>query len=66
LIAGDLDIAVFPGQLNADIVQRALATPGIRLMNVTQAGAIAKTIPGFKRRRVGARSRQLEPRRPRC
>jgi TRAP-type uncharacterized transport system substrate-binding protein len=49
LIAGDIDIAVFPGQLNADIVQRALATPGIRLMNVTQAGAIAKTIPGFKR-----------------
>jgi TRAP-type uncharacterized transport system substrate-binding protein len=49
LIAGDIDIAVFPGQLNADVVQRALATPGIRLMNVTQAGAIAKTIPGFKR-----------------
>jgi TRAP-type uncharacterized transport system substrate-binding protein len=49
LIAGDIDVAVFPGQLNVDIVQRALAAPGIRLMNVTQAGAIAKTIPGFKR-----------------
>jgi uncharacterized protein len=49
LIAGEIDVAAFPGQLNADIVQRALATPGIRLMNVTQAEAIAKTIPGFKR-----------------
>src|SRR5262245_19488109 len=49
LIAGNIDVAVFPGQLNAEIVQRALAAPGIRLMNVTQAGAIAKTIPGFRR-----------------
>ena len=49
LIAGDIDVAIFPGQLHAEIVQRALATPAIRLMNVTQAGAIAKTVPGFKR-----------------
>jgi uncharacterized protein len=49
LIAGDIDVAIFPGQLHAEIVQRALATPEIRLMNVTQAGAIAKTVPGFKR-----------------
>ena len=49
LIAGDIDVAIFPGQLHAELVQRALATLGIRLMNVTQAGAIAKTVPGFKR-----------------
>jgi hypothetical protein len=49
LIAGEIDVAVFPGQLDADYLRRALDAPDVRLMNVAQAGAIAKTIPGFKR-----------------
>ena len=46
LIAGEIDVAVFPGQLDADYLRRALDAPDLRLMNVAQAGAIAKTIPG--------------------
>jgi len=48
LIAGEIDVAAFPSQLDRSLLQRALATPGIRLMNVAQAEAIAKTIPGLK------------------
>jgi TRAP-type uncharacterized transport system substrate-binding protein len=48
LIAGDIDLAAFPAQLDDSLVQRALAAPGIRLMNVTHAAAIAKTVPGLK------------------
>jgi TRAP-type uncharacterized transport system substrate-binding protein len=49
LIGGEIDVAIFPGQLDADYLRRALDAPDVRLMNVAQAGAIAKTIPGFKR-----------------
>jgi TRAP-type uncharacterized transport system substrate-binding protein len=48
LIAGEIDVAAFPSQLDRSLLQRALATPGIRLMNVAQAEAIAKTVPGLK------------------
>jgi hypothetical protein len=47
LIAGKIDVAFFP-QLDRDYLQRALNAPGVRLMDVTQAEAIAKTIPGLK------------------
>jgi TRAP-type uncharacterized transport system substrate-binding protein len=49
LIAGEIDAAIFPSQLDSDLLQRALGAPEVRLMNVTQAAAIAKTVPGFKR-----------------
>src|SRR2546430_15211739 len=39
---------MFPSQLDGSLLQRALAAPGIRLMNVAQAEAIAKTVPGLK------------------
>jgi uncharacterized protein len=47
LIAGEVDAAIVPQQ---DIVrlQHALGAPGIRLMSVAQAEAIAKTVPGLK------------------
>src|SRR6266496_1264375 len=48
LIAGEIDVAVFPSQLDGGLLQRALGVTGIRLMNVAQAEAIAKTIPGLK------------------
>ncbi|HYS91584.1 MAG TPA: TAXI family TRAP transporter solute-binding subunit [Bradyrhizobium sp.] len=48
LIAGEIDVAVFPSQLDGGLLQRALGAAGIRLMNVAQAEAIAKTIPGLK------------------
>jgi hypothetical protein len=48
LIAGDIDVAAFPAQLDDSLVRRALAAPGIRLMNVAHAAAIAKTVPGLK------------------
>src|SRR4029450_6409929 len=37
-----------PSQLDGSLLQRALGAPGIRLMNVAQAEAIAKTVPGLK------------------
>jgi hypothetical protein len=46
LIAGEIDVAIFP-QLDGD-AQRALDAPGVRLMNVAQAEAIAKAVPGLK------------------
>jgi TRAP-type uncharacterized transport system substrate-binding protein len=48
LIAGEIDVAMFPSQLNDNFLQRALAAPGLRLMNVAHAEAIAKTVPGLK------------------
>jgi uncharacterized protein len=48
LIAGEIDVAIFPSQLEGSLLQRALAAPGIRLMSVAQAEAIAKTVPGLK------------------
>jgi uncharacterized protein len=48
LIAGGIDVAIFPSQLDGSLLQRALGAPGIRLMNVAQAEAIAKTVPGLK------------------
>jgi hypothetical protein len=47
LIAGEIDMAIFP-QLDSSPLQRALGAPGIRLMSVAQAEAIAKTVPGLK------------------
>jgi TRAP-type uncharacterized transport system substrate-binding protein len=48
LLAGQIDVAVFPSQLDGSLLQRALGAPGVRLMDVAQAEAIAKTVPGLK------------------
>ena len=48
LIAGEIDIAVFPQERGWSLLQRSLSGPGVRLMNVAQAEAIAKTVPGLK------------------
>ena len=48
LIAGKIDVAIFASQLDTDFLERALDAPGVRLMNVAQAEAIAKTVPGLK------------------
>jgi TRAP-type uncharacterized transport system substrate-binding protein len=48
LIAGEIDVAIFPSQLDTGLLRRALAAPDVRLMNVAQAEAIAKTVPGIK------------------
>jgi uncharacterized protein len=48
LIAGDIDVTFYPQLDTRGPVQRALATPGVRLMNVAQAEAIAKTVTGLK------------------
>jgi TRAP-type uncharacterized transport system substrate-binding protein len=48
LIAGEIDVAIFPSQLDTGLLRRALAAPDVRLMNVAQAAAIAKTVPGIK------------------
>jgi TRAP-type uncharacterized transport system substrate-binding protein len=48
LVAGTIDAAIFTSDLNGRPLQRALAAPDLRLMNVTQAEAIAKTIPGLQ------------------
>src|SRR5258706_3152038 len=48
LIAGEIDVAIFASQLDTSFLQRALGAPGLRLMNVAQADAIAKTVPGLK------------------
>ncbi len=48
LIAGEIDIAMVATQFDDSLLQRALGTPGIRLMNVAQAEAIAKTVAGLK------------------
>src|SRR5262249_8593238 len=48
LIADEIDVAIFPSQLDTGLLRRALAVPDVRLMNVAQAEAIAKTVPGIK------------------
>jgi TRAP-type uncharacterized transport system substrate-binding protein len=48
LIAGDIDAAMLPLQLGDELLRTALGAPGIRLMSVTQAEAISKTVPGLK------------------
>ena len=47
LIAGEIDVLIAPQQ-DLDRIQDTLSTPGIRLMSVAQAQAIAKTVPGLK------------------
>jgi hypothetical protein len=46
LLANKIDVAVLPQM--EDPVQRALDAPGVRLMSVAQAEAIAKIVPGLK------------------
>src|SRR5207244_4571290 len=48
LIANEIDAAMFPIQLDDNLLQRALGAPGVRLMNVAQAEAISKIVPGLK------------------
>src|SRR5262245_54761063 len=49
LIAGEIDVAILPqSQLEGGPLQQTLDAPGIRLMSVAQAEAIAKTVPGLK------------------
>jgi TRAP-type uncharacterized transport system substrate-binding protein len=48
LIAAEIDVAIFASQLDTSFLQRALGARGVRLMNVAQAEAIAKTVPGLK------------------
>ena len=48
LIAGEIDVAIFPSQLDTGLFRRALTAPDVRLMNVAKAAAIAKTVPGIK------------------
>src|SRR5215468_5213367 len=48
LIAGEIDVAMFASQLDTSFLRRALGAGGLRLMNVAQAEAIAKTVPGLK------------------
>ncbi len=48
LIAGEIDVAIFPSQLDTGLFRRALTAPDVRLMNVAQAEAIAKTVPAIK------------------
>jgi TRAP-type uncharacterized transport system substrate-binding protein len=48
LIAGELDVAMVADRIDGSLVQRALGAPGIQLMNVAQAEAIAKAVPGLK------------------
>ena len=49
LLADEIEIAIFPSQLDGSQLQRALAAPGVRLMSVAHAESIAKLIPGLKR-----------------
>jgi uncharacterized protein len=47
LVAGEIDIAVVP-RSDVTFLQQLLHTPGIGLMNVVQAEALSKTVPGLK------------------
>ena len=49
LLANEIEIAIFPSQLDGGLLRRALAAPGVRLMSVAHAESIAKLIPGLKR-----------------
>jgi TRAP-type uncharacterized transport system substrate-binding protein len=48
LTAGTIDLAIVTSELHGSLLQRALVSSDIRLMNVAQAEAIAKAIPGLK------------------
>jgi len=48
LIAGEIDAAMFPLQVDDSLLQRTLAAPGVRLMDMAQAEAVSKTVPGLK------------------
>src|SRR5215475_4762037 len=48
LIAGEIDVAFFASQLDTSVLQRARGAARLQLMNVAQAEAIAKTVPGLK------------------
>jgi uncharacterized protein len=45
LLSGTIDVAIVPAMESGE---RTLTAPGIRLMSVAQAEAIAKTVPGLK------------------
>ena len=45
LISGSVDVAIVPALENGE---RTITAPGIRLMSMSQAEAIAKTVPGLK------------------
>ena len=62
LIAGEIDVAMVATQIDDSLLQRALGAPGIQLMNVAQAEAIAKDGPRAEACGVMARSHQLGPR----
>ena len=47
LVAGEIDVMLFPGTLEGDVVARALASPEIQIMNVEQADAISRKAPAF-------------------
>jgi hypothetical protein len=47
LLAGEIDVAVVP-RSDVTHLQELLHTPGIGLMNVVQAEALSKTVPGLK------------------
>jgi TRAP-type uncharacterized transport system substrate-binding protein len=47
LLAGRLDAAIFPAPFDAPVVQRAIASPSLRLLNVAQADAITKKLPAL-------------------
>lgn len=48
LVAGEIDAAAISAPLNDDLLKRAFAAPGIRLMNVAQAEAIAQAVHGLR------------------
>ena len=48
LIASEIDVAMVATQIDDSLLQRALGAPGVQLMNVAQAEAIAKTVAGLK------------------
>jgi len=48
LLVGEIDATMLPAQLGDKLLQRALAVPGVRIMNVAQAEAISKIVPGLK------------------
>ena len=56
LIAGEIDAAMFPLQVDDSLLQRTLAAPGVRLMDVAQAEAVSKHGPRPEACRVMARS----------
>jgi len=49
LIASKIDLAIVTSELDGRLLQSALANPSIKLMNIVQAEAIAKAVPGLKR-----------------